>query len=64
MRGVRSRGGPHGVHVLADSEKGFAGDVGTLSANLSGLPAGPRRLNVSGTKLRLVYPGGTTFYLR
>lgn len=53
-----------GIHVLADSEKGFAGDVGTLSANLSGLPAGPWRLNVSGTKLRLVYPGGTTFYLR
>ena len=53
-----------GIYVLADSEKGFAGDVAALSANLSGLPAGPWRLDVSGTKLRLVYPGGTTFYLR
>ena len=51
-----------GIHVLAEAADGFV--LGDARPALTGLSGGAWRLDVSGTKLRLVYPGGTTFLLR
>lgn len=51
-----------GVYVLAESVDGFT--LGDTPPVLTGLPAGPWRFEVHGTKLRLAYPAGTTFILR
>ncbi len=51
-----------GVYVLAESADGFV--LGDAPPALAGLPAGPWRFEVHGTKLRLAYPSGTAIILR